>query len=46
MIWILKAEYVADYKIHVTFNNDESGIIDLNLNPYRSQEKKAQPSVL
>ena len=29
MVWILKAEYVSDYKIHVTFNNDESGIIDL-----------------
>jgi hypothetical protein len=29
MIWIVKAEYVADYRIHVTFNNDESGIIDL-----------------
>ena len=29
MVWISKAEYVEDYKIHVTFNNDESGIIDL-----------------
>ena len=29
MVWILNAEYVEDYKIHVTFNNDESGIIDL-----------------
>ena len=29
MIWIVKAEYIADYKIHVTFNNDENGIIDL-----------------
>ena len=29
MVWIIKAEYVADYKIRVTFNNDESGIIDL-----------------
>ena len=29
MVWALKAKYVEDYKIHVTFNNDESGIIDL-----------------
>jgi hypothetical protein len=29
MIWIKKAEYIEDYKIHVTFNNGESGIIDL-----------------
>jgi len=29
MVWIREAEYIEDYKIHVTFNNDESGIIDL-----------------
>lgn len=29
MVWIRNAEYIEDYKIHVTFNNDESGIIDL-----------------
>ena len=29
MIWINGAEYVEDYKIHVTFNNGGSGIIDL-----------------
>ena len=29
MVWIVKAKYVEDYKIHVRFNNDESGIIDL-----------------
>ena len=29
MVWIIKAEYVAYYKIRVTFNNDESGVIDL-----------------
>ena len=29
MVWIVSAEYVEDYKIHVTFNNDENGIIDL-----------------
>lgn len=29
MVWIKKAEYIKNYKIHVTFNNDESGIIDL-----------------
>ena len=29
MVWISKAEYVEDYKISVTFNNGESGIIDL-----------------
>jgi hypothetical protein len=29
MVWIRKAEYVEDYKIHVTFNDDQSGIVDL-----------------
>ena len=29
MVWIKEAEYIEDYKIHVTFNTDESGIIDL-----------------
>jgi len=29
MVWIEEAEYIEDYKIHVTFNNGESGIIDL-----------------
>lgn len=29
MVWIKKAEYIEEYKIHVTFNSDESGIIDL-----------------
>jgi hypothetical protein len=29
MFWIRTAEYVEDYKIHVTFNNGESGTIDL-----------------
>lgn len=29
MVWIKKAEYIEKYKIHVTFNSDESGIIDL-----------------
>ena len=29
MVWIKDAEYVEDYKIHVTFSNGESGIIDL-----------------
>ena len=29
MVWIKEAEYVEDYKIHVTFSNGESGIIDL-----------------
>jgi len=28
MIWIKEAEYIEDYKIHITFNNGESGIID------------------
>ena len=35
MIWILKAEYVADYRIHVTFNSGESEIIDLKEIIYR-----------
>jgi len=29
MVWIRNAEYVEDYKIHVTFNDDQSGIVDL-----------------
>ena len=29
MVWILNAEYIADYRIRVAFNNGESGIIDL-----------------
>jgi hypothetical protein len=29
MVWILKAKYTTDYKIHVTFNNGENGVIDL-----------------
>lgn len=29
MVWIREAEYIEDYKIHITFNNGESGIIDL-----------------
>ena len=29
MVWIKKAEYIEDYKIHVTFNTNESGVIDL-----------------
>jgi hypothetical protein len=29
MVWIKEAEHVEDYRIHVTFNDDESGIIDL-----------------
>ncbi len=29
MVWIREAEYIEDYKIQVTFNNNESGIIDL-----------------
>lgn len=29
MVWVSKAEYIEDYMIRVTFNNDESGIIDL-----------------
>jgi hypothetical protein len=29
MVWIKEAEYVEDYKINVTFNNGENGIIDL-----------------
>jgi len=29
MVWIKEAKYVEDYKIHVTFNNGESGVIDL-----------------
>jgi hypothetical protein len=29
MVWIKEAEYIEDYKIRVTFNNGESGIIDL-----------------
>ena len=43
MIWITEAEYVEDYKIHVTFNNDEKGIVDLEaviLNDDRSVFKE------
>jgi hypothetical protein len=29
MVWIKEAEHVEDYRIHVIFNDDESGIIDL-----------------
>jgi hypothetical protein len=29
MVWIKEADYIEDYKISVTFNDDESGIIDL-----------------
>ena len=29
MVWILKADYIEEYKIQVTFNKGESGIIDL-----------------
>jgi hypothetical protein len=29
MVWIRKAEYIEDYKIHVTFNDDQGGIVDL-----------------
>jgi len=29
MVWIKKAEYIEEYKIHIAFNSDESGIIDL-----------------
>jgi hypothetical protein len=29
MVWISEADYIEDYKIHVTFNSGESGIIDL-----------------
>ena len=29
MVWIKEAEYIEDYKIHVTFSNGESGIVDL-----------------
>ena len=29
MVWIKEADYIEDYKIHVTFNNGDSGIIDL-----------------
>jgi hypothetical protein len=29
MVWIKEADCVEDYKINVTFNNGESGIIDL-----------------
>jgi len=29
MVWIKEAEYIEDYKISITFNNGESGIIDL-----------------
>lgn len=29
MHYVTKAEYIKDYKIHVTFENKKSGIIDL-----------------
>jgi hypothetical protein len=29
MVWIKEAEYIEDYKIHVTFNTGERGTIDL-----------------
>ena len=29
MVWIKKAKYIEDYKIHVTFNDAQCGVIDL-----------------
>jgi hypothetical protein len=39
MVWITKAEYIEDYKIHVTFNDDESGILDLKEVIYSDKRK-------
>lgn len=29
MIYVTKAQYIDQYKIHLTFNNNKSGVIDL-----------------
>jgi len=29
LVWIIKAKYIADYKVEITFNDGLSGIVDL-----------------
>jgi len=29
MIWVAKATYKGDYRVHVTFNDGRAGIVDL-----------------
>jgi hypothetical protein len=29
MVWIVEAEYVSDYRVRLTFNDGESGVVDL-----------------
>lgn len=29
LIWVTKAEYLNDYKIHLVFNNRVKGVVDL-----------------
>ena len=29
LIWVTEAKYLSDYKINVSFNNGEKGVVDL-----------------